>query len=525
MAVVLPERKLIVVPTPTADDLCILEQIFEVRTFALPNGGGSVTALPHCLDSLTLLTNMGYPVDGCSLFESYYTPPVSSEGFTPWWWQMETASFFISNRRGFCTSTPRTGKTLSTLLGIDYLQQNGERAALICAPLTVAAEGEWAATCRNWFPGKRVVLVHGDREAALDEPADIYLINPDGIKLAQDKLATMVADGRITIGVIDELTDFANAQSQRWKAMNKVVTRLNYLWGLTGTPGGPEKVYAQVKLVSPTQVPHSFHAWRDKTMHKITQFKWVPSHGHEETIKLAMSPCIRFDKEQLMEIPTPEVISDYVELSPAQQRLTDMLTDDLRVLVDSQEIDAASASTLAQKLLQVSGGAVRTEEGIVRIDAAPKIDRLEYWLRKTPAKKVVFSSFTGVNNMLVDEIARMGFSVEKIDGGVTGTKRSQILKEFMEEGGPHVLVCHPRTTAFGVELAIADHIICYGTPLTGAFIYQQMFERLSSSKQKALNTYVIHLMAGRQDKVSFSGLSQGVNIGRKIVDIFTKELL
>ena len=95
----------------------------------------------------------------------------------------------------------------------------------------------------------------------------------------------------------------------------------------------------------------------------------------------------------------------------------------------------------------------------------------------------------------------------------------------MDKPDPHVLVCHPRTTAFGVELASADMIICYGTPMAGAFMYQQLFERLSSSRQTAKETFVIHLAAGKQDLISFKALQAGVNIAKNIVDLFTRELL
>ena len=61
--------------------------------------------------------------------------------------------------------------------------------------------------------------------------------------------------------------------------------------------------------------------------------------------------------------------------------------------------------------------------------------------------------------------------------------------------------------------------------MAGAFMYQQLFERLSSSRQKAEETFVVHLCAGKQDKVSFASLQNGVNVERNIVDIFTRELL
>lgn len=523
MAVVFPHRKLMAIPMPKAEYYRVLDDTFVTYTLKRPDQ--DILVLPHHLDSLKMCRNMGINVDGCDMFDWYYTPPRTPDGKSAWWWQLNTASFLTQNHFAFVTSTPRTGKTLSTLMGMDFIQRQQGGAALIVAPLTVADKGEWHKTLEEWFPNKRVVLIHKNREAEVNTPADVYLINPDGLKIVAPQLQRLVEAGKITIAIFDELTEFANPDSQRWKAAKKVVARCPYRWGLTGTPGKPDKIYGQVKLINPQNVPTSFYRWREMTEVKISQFRWIPKLGHEDIVKKAMSPCIRYDKEQLMKIPIPKVITEEVPLSKEQERLTHTLVEDLQAMVDSNEIEATTASTLAQKMLQVAGGAVRTKDGkSVRVDATPKLEKLIDILGRTQRKKVVFSSFTAVNNMLVEKIREAGFTCEKIDGSVTGGKRSDILNRFLKEKDPHVLVCHPRTTAFGVELASADYIICYGVPLTGAFMYQQLFERLSSSRQTAKETFVVHLSAGVQDKLAFAALARGVNIERNIVNLFTERL-
>ena len=522
MAVVFPHRKLIAVPMPPQEQYELLDSLCVTRVLKRPTQ--DILLLPHHNDSLSLLSNMGINIDGCEMFDWYYTPPRSGNN-VPWWWQLETASFLSKNKYAFVTSTPRTGKTLATLMGIDFVQQQIGGSALIVAPLTVADKGEWYKAIKEWFPRKRVVLIHKDRESELNQYADIYLINPDGLKIVRNQLRRKVERGEITITVFDELTEFGNYKSQRWIAANDIAKNCPYRWGLTGTPGKPEKIYAQVKLINSSKVPKSFYRWREMTEVKVSQFKWIPAEGHEAVVKEAMSPCIRFDKEQLMSIPTPQVITEEVPLSAEQDRLVNSLVNDFIAAVDGEFVETTTASTIAQKILQVSGGAVRTAGGTsVRVDATPKLDKLVEILHRTPRKKVVFSSFTAVNDMLVEHIRNAGFTCEKVDGSVTGNKRSGILYDFLEAKDPHVLVCHPRTTAFGVELASADYIICYGVPLTGAFMYQQLFERLSSAKQTADETFVVHLSAGKQDKLSFAALASGVNIERNIVNLFTKHL-
>ena len=525
MAVVVADKKKIVIPYPTDEQYRVLDQVCVTHILTLPNGD-RLLALPHNLDTLRILKNMEIPTEGCGMFESYYTPPknIRHPEYSVWWWQMETAAFLASNPRAFVTSTPRTGKTLSTLMAVDYVLREVGGAALIVAPLTVANGGEWEKTCHEWFPHKRVQMVHKDRHNELRRRADIYLINPAGLKICEDMLEYMTKHRIITVAVFDELTEFANVKSQQTKAAMAIAKHADYRWGLTGTPGKPEKIYGQVKLINPNNVPAYYTRWRDLTMVQITQFKWVPKHGHEEVIEKAMTPCIRYDKKDILDIPLPQVITEQVELSPQQEKITKELVDEMRVMVEGNEINAVTASTLAQKLLQVAGGAVKVGDDVVRVDVTPKLAKLDELLRRTPAKKVIFSSFIAINDMLVEHVRASGMTCEKIDGSVMGERRKEILHDFMESDSPHVLVCHPRTTAFGVELASADMIICYGTPMAGAFMYQQLFERLSSAKQKASETFVVHLSAGKQDKVSFANLANGVNIERNIVDIFTREL-
>ena len=526
MAIVLPHRKLIVIPKPEPKHAEVLDNVFTNRVFTLPNGD-ELMALPHCEDSLRMLRNMDINVDGCDMFDWYYQPPKSeiNPEYRVWWWQLETARFLVANPRSFCTSTPRTGKTLSTLMAVDYVLRDEGGRALIVAPLTVANGGEWERTIKEWFPHLTVQMVHKNRREELRTPAHVYLINPDGLRVVSNELTTMANQGKFSVIVFDELTEYANTGSQRWLAARQVSANIKYRWGLTGTPGKPEKIYGQVKLINELNVPKYFSRWRDMTEIKVSQFSWKPKAGHEEVVKQAMSPCIRFDKEQLMTIPIPQVRMEYVPLSEQQEAITTQLKEEFQCAIQDTTIDVTTASTLAQKLLQVAGGAVKTEDGYTRLDATPKLEKLKELLASTERKKVIFGSFIGINDMLVDYVRSLGYTCEKIDGSVTGQRRSQILRDFMDNPDPHVLICHPRTTAFGVELASADMIICYGTPMAGAFMYQQLFERLSSSRQTAKETFVIHLAAGKQDLVSFKALQSGVNIAKNIVDLFTRELL
>ena len=54
-------------------------------------------------------------------------------------------------------------------MAMDYMQKEVGGAALIVAPLTVANKGEWYKTIKEWFPRKKVVLIHKDRKNEVNE--------------------------------------------------------------------------------------------------------------------------------------------------------------------------------------------------------------------------------------------------------------------------------------------------------------------------------------------------------------------
>ena len=81
MAVVIANKRTILVPLPDKKNYDILSAVFPTRF--IPTHDGGILALPHCADSMRMLHNMGINVDGCELFHHYYTPPTHPDGHSP----------------------------------------------------------------------------------------------------------------------------------------------------------------------------------------------------------------------------------------------------------------------------------------------------------------------------------------------------------------------------------------------------------------------------------------------------------
>ena len=123
---------------------------------------------------------------------------------------------------------------------------------LVIAPLRVARD-TWPNEVKKWEHLKdlRVSVAVGDakkRKIALMRKADIYVINREMVKWLVEESGVPFDYDMV---VIDELSSFKNPQSQRFKALMKVRSKVRRVVGLTGTPAsnGLMDLFAEYKLL------------------------------------------------------------------------------------------------------------------------------------------------------------------------------------------------------------------------------------------------------------------------------------
>lgn len=524
-----------------------------------PFQGMELVGIPYKMETLQLLRNLNCNTRGLELLRHSYQLPLVEGQYNVMPHQVTTAAFLSENRRAYCTSTMRTGKTASAVMSARFLQERRLASGCLCIATKTNLRGVWEKEIRGMYPDASILVIHHKdprkRREMMQRDADFYIINYDGIKIVKDELMEAVERGRITVAIVDELTHYANTRSQLWDAADQVLngTRWNitpgrkiidgmgkevklkdrrrrapdaraveYVWGLTGTPGDPEMVYGQVKMITPHSMVMSFTSWRDQTMVQFG-FKWVPREGYKDKIFQAMQPCIRFDKKDIMTLPPVTSRGADADLSAAQVKLYKKVREDMVALAESgEEIKAPTKAALTFKLLQIAQGVVKAEgDAVLELDIKSRIDGLVELVETATQKVVIFCAFTAVIDLVEKELTARGYSVGVVDGRVTGSRRDETFRKFQEEKDPHIILCHPKTTAFGVELAAADTMIFYGPPISGEFVYQQAIERMSSLKQKADSIQIIHQSACAEERKLFNNIRRGVSINEAINDMFT----
>ena len=520
-------------------DTTVIDKIKSALPFVVsrPVFDGYLVALPAHEDTLQVLSNIGLPTSGMEPLRWYYDIPNIEGKFAPMAHQITTAAFLSAHKRAFCTNSMRTGKTASVIMCTDYLQsvKHVQGAVLIVATVSNLT-GVWKYTIESTVPHKKVVVVHGgvgkaDRLAKLRTPADYYIINYDGVKMVTDELVKMVRTHAIGIVVVDELTHYGNVSSGRFAAMDAVINGrdpVEYAYGLTGSPGdSPIPIFGFVKLINPVRLPcKRVSVWKELTMYRygLESWMWRNRANCPQIIHRTMQPNIRFDKKDIMDLPPVVRQKRDCELSKEQAVAYERMRTQMITMTENGEvIEAIHKASLSQKLFQIAlGTAIASDKSIIELNNRPRINTILEVINESQSKVVIFCPYTGAIDDLYRKLKEHKLTVAVVDGRVTGKKRDNIFKAFQEEADPRVLICHPQTTAFGVELAAADTMIFNGPPLSGEFIYEQALERLSSLKQRAQQVSIVQIAATKEERAFFAGLDAGVKSSALINAMFAE---
>ena len=493
------------------------------KSKAIPIPGGYNVAVHWGLDEVRVLRNLGVknvpsPIHGRYDWPGRYQPMTH---------QKETASFLTLNPRAFVLSEPGTGKTLSALWAADYLIKRGEvRRVLILCPLSIM-HSAWMQDLGNSIIHRSAVVAHHPQAARrielIQENYEFVIINYDGLALISDEVK---ADGRFDLIIVDEANAYKNPQTKRWKALNSILKPTTLLWMMTGTPASqsPVDAYGLAKLVNPTGVPKFYTAWRDAVMNKLTMFKWVPKADAAEKVHAALQPAIRFTKEQCLDLPPVITLTREVPLTPQQAKYYSLLKSQMLVMAAGETITAVNAAAALNKLLQISSGIAYTDnKETVEFDATPRLNVLMEALEQTERKVIIFALFRSTIDTISDFLNKNGILNEQIHGGVTATKRGDIIKRFQTLPNPRVLVMQPQATAHGITLTAADTVIFYG-PLMSVEQYTQCIARADRKGQTSDKVTVIHIQGSPVEKRMFKALTQKVDDNAMLVSLFNSEI-
>lgn len=483
--------------------------------------GREYALVPHSLDSTKVLRNLGFNVE----------PPIMANydwaNTTPFDAQKVTAALITMNPRSFVLNDLGTGKTRAVLFAYDYLRREQQvKSCVVVAPLSTL-RATWAKEVMMVFPHLSYRVLYGDRkkrEKLLDEPADVYIVNHDGVEILLAKLAKR-AEQDLHMLVLDELTAYKEPGTDRWKATNHLARKMRYVVGMTGSPipNGPTDAYGQVKIVNPARMTMSFRQFRDHTMLKLSEFKYIPKRESTERVFELMQPGIRFTRDDCYDLPPCQTMTMHAPLTPQQEKIYRPVSQECAADVAAGRIKAVNEADRLNKLMQISLGTVYTTEHEIEVlDCQPRLQVVADAISQSNSKVIVFSPYKASVDLL-EKFLQKAWTVAKVTGDTTSAQRDRIFAEFMNTQNPHVLVAHPQCMSHGLTLTAASTIIWYGPPAS-LETYEQANARITRPGQKH-SQLIVNIAATRLEERVYQRLNARAATQGLLLEMFENQEL
>lgn len=445
-------------------------------------------------------------------------------GMAPFSHQKDTAAFLTSNRRAFCFNEQGTGKTASVIWATDYLMRLGLlRRVLVICPLSIM-HSAWQQDLFKFAVHRRVDVAYGSakkRKEIVKSNAEYVVINFDGVQICK---AEIIA-GKFDLVVVDEASAYKNTQTDRWKALRDVMRHVKGLWMLTGTPAAqsPADAYGLAKLVNPDGVPPFFGQFRDMVMTMVTQYRWAPKSTAKDIVHRALQPAVRFAKRDCLDLPPVTYADRDAPMTPQQVKFYKKLRTDMLVEAAGEEVSAVNAAVKLNKLLQIACGSVYTDTGeVVDFDAGSRLQAVVEVIEEAANKVLIFVPFTHTIMQVQKHLDKNKITNDVINGEVSVSRRTDIIKRFQEQPHPQVLILQPQAAAHGLTLTAADTVIWYA-PVTSVETYLQANARIDRPGQKNAMT-VVHIQGSPVEHRLYSMLRNNIANHEQIIELYKQEL-
>lgn len=378
-------------------------------------------------------------------------------------YQEQGADFLYEHDRAMILAPVGAGKTAMTLAA---MQDLGGRF-LVLAPLRVC-KTVWPVEQPKWAPKLRLAVAIGtptQRAAALASDADVVVTNYDNLQW----LATQPL--KFDAIVFDELTRLKNPSGVRFKALHKVIDKINIRWGLTGsfTSNGLEDVFGQCKIVNQSLLGRSKGAFLQQYFSLINPDygEWAARTGALEAVMQRIKPAtfVLEPGEYADKLPPCHMVEmrcDMEDRTPYEQMKKDSIFEN---------ITAATAAVAINKLQQIASGFVYDENREARWTGTHKFDLLDEILAENQNDNTIV-----VYNYKEElaELQRRYPQAKTIDGNV----------EAWNEGKIPLLLIHPKSAGHGLNLQYGGNKIIFVSLPWSLELFEQTVGRLHRGGQK-----------------------------------------
>lgn len=408
-------------------------------------------------------------------------------------YQERAVDFIVEKERCGLFLDLGLGKTVSTLTAVSDLIGSGIASrVLVIAPLRVA-NSVWAQESALWSHLKhlRVSVCTGSpraRAAALHRSADVFVINRENIVWLAGHCGSKWPFDTV---VVDESSSFKNSQSKRFRALRKMLPYIERMVLLTGTPSpnGLIDLWAQMYLIDYGQaLGRTLTNYRQRFFDPdFMGYSWSPKDGSEEKIhRLIEDKVIHMSSEDYLDLPDRIDLVHKVSMpEKVKAAYLDFEKTMLAELEDGEEVEAATAAVLANKMLQWANGAIITDEkGNWQETHKAKLDALQEIVEDNSGESIL------VAYNYRSDLARIRAKFP--EARVLDKDQSTI--DDWNAGRIKMLVASPASAGHGLNLQRGGSICVWFGLNWSLELYQQFNARLHRQGQTK-PVRIVHLVA------------------------------
>ena len=438
-------------------------------------------------------------------------------------YQKYSIEFIKNHRNSAILLDCGCGKTIITLTSVNDLMFDSfdVHKVLVICPLRVGQV--WKSEVSNWEHLKDLrmsVAIGSEKEriSALNEKADIYIINRENIQWLVEKSGIAFDFDMV---VIDELSSFKNHQAKRFKALMKVRPYIKRVVGLTGTPSsnGLMDLYAEFKLIDMGERLGRFIGkyrdtyFRPDKRNGAIVYSYKPLPDAEDTIYEKISD-ITISMKAAEHLKMPELISTRytVSMNEREREKYENMKKELVVSLESEEITAANAASLSGKLLQMANGAIYTDDKKVVGVHEKKLDALEDIIESMNGRSLLVAYwFKHDYERISERLLKIKIPFSKLD-----TEESI---QKWNNGEIPVALIHPASAGHGLNLQSGGSALCWFGLTWSLELYQQTNARLWRQGQKSSTVVIQHIItAGTIDEDVIKALEDKNTVQNALIE-------
>ncbi|QBX21862.1 SNF2-related protein [Streptococcus suis] len=415
-------------------------------------------------------------------------------------YQVVAKDFIIGHPNAAVILDMGMGKTATTLSAVNELMFDRFEVTkvLVIAPLRVA-NTVWSDEIEQWAELRhlrysKIVGTPKQRKVALQKDADIYIVNRENLPWLVEQCSPYFKWDMV---VIDELSSFKSWQSKRFKAFMAMRPYMKRIVGLTGTPSsnGLMDLFAEFKVIDGGERLGRFigefrsRYFEEGRRNGNIVYEYIPMDYAECQIQDKISD-ITISMKALDYLDMPELISTkkLVRMSEKEKETYSQFKKEYVLSeLDGLEVTAANAASLTNKLVQLSNGAVYSDDHTVVALHEQKLDALEDILESANGEPVLVAYW------FKHDLARIIGRLEKLKVKSRVLKTEEDIREW-NKGNVPVGLLHPAGAGHGLNLQKGGHHLVWFGLTWSLELYQQTNARLWRQGQEAETVVIQHIV-------------------------------